>query len=272
MAREQPVDILIIGDAHAKPGVPNDRFEWAGRFAAERCPDVIVDMGDWEDMPSLSAYDVGKKSYEGRTYKADLEAAWEARELFNKGLNSFDGEYEPLKVALGGNHAEGRLARVLEEDRKLEGTLSVDDFRHKDYGWLYVPYRQPCDIAGFTFCHYFVSGVMGRPIGGEMPSLQLIRKQLTSCIAGHSHLFDIAHRTKPDGSRVWGIVAGCFLDRDQWEDYANAANLLWWRGLVLLKGCQGGDFESIETVTVEQLEDMYGAQTKRSRKRRNQRH
>lgn len=259
-------DILIIGDAHAKPGVSNERFVWAGRYAAEHQPEYIVDMGDWEDMPSLSSYDVGKKSYEGRRYSEDLKAAHQAREAFEHGLEVGNRAlrkkhkplYRPTKVALGGNHGEGRISRVLEEDAKLVGTIGSEDLGAAKYGWRYVPYREYVSIQGFTFCHLFASGVMGRPIGGEMPALTLIRKQLTSCVAGHNHLFDIAHRTRPDGTRVWGIFAGCYLAEDQIEDYAGQANKLWWRGLIRLKGAENGDFESIETISIRELRARYG--------------
>lgn len=260
------MDILIIGDAHAKPEVSNDRFLWAGRYAADKQPDVIVDMGDWEDMPSLSSYDVGKKSYEGRTYRKDIEAAHHAREQFNRPISEFNAKqsknhkprYSPTKIALGGNHSEGRINRVIEEDRKLAGTIGVEDFAHKQYGWEYIPYRTPVEIGGFTFCHYFASGVMGRPIGGETPAFNLIRKQFTSSIAGHLHLLDLAHRTRPDGSRIWGIFAGCFMSEEQWEDYASQANRLWWRGLIYLRGVHGGDLESFEIISIKELKNQYG--------------
>ncbi len=259
-------DIMLIGDAHAKPGVSNERFYWAGRWAGDMKPDVIVDMGDWADMMSLSSYDIGKKSYEGRRYLKDIEAANSAREEFNRGVAVVNSElsarkkaqYKPEKFALGGNHCEGRITRVIEDDPKLEGLIGVRDFRHEHYGWNYIPYRETVVIQGFTFCHYFASGVMGRPIGGEMPALSIIRKQFTSCVSAHNHLFDIAHRTRPDGTRLWGVVAGCYLAADQYEDYAGPANKLWWRGLILLRGCENGDFESLETVTVDQLGKRYG--------------
>ncbi len=259
-------DILIIGDAHAKPGVSNERFYWAGRFAADKEPDIIVDMGDWADMPSLSSYDIGKKSYEGRRYKQDVEAACAAREEFNRGVSHYhqrasarhQARYSPRKVALGGNHDDGRILRVVEEDPKLEGLISPDDLKREQYGWEHVPYKQPIEIQGFTFCHYFTSGVMGRPIGGEMPALSVLRKQFTSCISAHSHLFDVAHRTRPDGSRIWGLIAGCYLAEDQWEEYAAEANKLWWRGLILLRGVEHGDFDSFETIGIRQLKDLYG--------------
>lgn len=263
-------DILLIGDAHAKPGVSNDRFYWAGRYAADKKVDIIVDMGDWADMPSLSSYDVGKKSYEGRRYKQDVEAARGAREEFNRGLALVNSalarrhraRFRPAKIALGGNHDEGRITKVIDADPKLEGLIGTSDLGYREYGWEYSPYLEPIDIQGFTFSHYFASGVMGRPIGGEMPALSLVRKHLTSCVAAHSHLFDVAHRTRPNGQRVWGVVAGCYLDPSQWEDYAGPANKLWWRGLIILKGAENGDFDSIETVTVEELKNAYGRRSK----------
>jgi len=259
------VDILVIGDAHAKPGVSNKRFTWAGKYALDKRPHVIVDMGDWADMESLCSYDKGLKTYEGRRYLKDVEAACEARECFYSPINEFNkrksvshkARYQPLKVALGGNHDEGRINKAIETDPKLDGLIGIKDFQYESFGWEYSPYLRPVGIAGYTFSHFFVSGVMGRPISGEMPALQLIRKGLTSCVSAHSHLFDIAHRTRPDGSRVWGLVSGCFLDKDQWEQYANAANPLWWKGLILLKGCRGGDLEGIETISIQELERTY---------------
>lgn len=258
-------DILIIGDSHSKPTVSNRRFEWLGNYIGDKKPDVVVDMGDWADMPSLSSYDDGKASFEGRRYNADVEAARDAREKCNKGIERAnrvlrDGhraKYKPEKVALGGNHDEGRITRVLENDPKLIGTLSHWDLGYDDYGWDYIPYRNYYNKEGLTFSHFFSSGVMGRPIGGEMPALSLLRKQFTSCVSAHSHLFDIAHRTRPDGTRIWGVVGGCYLDPDQYEDYAGPANLLWWRGLILLKGVENGDIGSIETITAQQLQKDY---------------
>ena len=66
---------LVIGDAHAKPGVSNDRFEWLGKLVIRVRPDVVINMGDWADMASLCLYDKGKRSYEGRRYLEDIEAA-----------------------------------------------------------------------------------------------------------------------------------------------------------------------------------------------------
>lgn len=258
--------ILVIGDAHAKPGVSNERFTWLGKWAREKRPDIIVDMGDWADMPSLSSYDYGTKCYEGRRYYKDVEAATDARTRFNDAISSpledvgsrVANDYNPTKIALGGNHDEGRILKAIESDPKLSGTIGVRDLGHEAQGWDYVPFREPVTIQGFHFCHYLASGVMGRPISGETPSLSLIRKTLVSSVVGHSHLMEIAHRTQPSGKRVWGIVAGCFLAENQWESYAHQANRLWWKGAILLRGADKGDFDSMETISVKELRAMYG--------------
>jgi len=59
---------FILPDCQVKPGVPLNHLEWAGRFVVDKRPEVVVCLGDFADMPSLSSYDVGKKSFEGRRY------------------------------------------------------------------------------------------------------------------------------------------------------------------------------------------------------------
>jgi hypothetical protein len=256
---------LIIPDAHAKPGVDNRRFDWLGKFALDLKPDTIIDMGDWEDMPSLSSYDYGKRCYEGRRYNLDLEAAWDARERFNAPINRFNEDrkrnhkpqYRPSMYALGGNHFEGRIERATQLTPMLEGTIGVADGRYEEFGWDYIPFKTPVKIDGVNYCHFFTSGVMGKPIGGEMPALSLVRKQLATCVQGHSHVLDFAHRTNTEGRRVWGVHAGCYLDPDQWEGYAGEANKIWWRGVVVLRNVKDGDFD-IETISIQELQKRYG--------------
>jgi hypothetical protein len=255
---------LIIGDAHAKPGTSNDRFDWLARFVLDHKPDVIVEIGDWEDMESLSSYDMGKMAYEGRRYKRDLEAAWDARQRFIQPLREYnkirqrnkERQYRPEFYAIGGNHFEGRIKRAVELTPMLEGTISVDDGRHREFGWKYVPYLTPLEVDGFTYQHYFTSGVMGKPVGGENPADALIKKTMTSCCQGHSHLFDIKCRTRPNGRKIWGIHAGCYFEHT--EDYAGPANNMWSRGLLLLDGVHDGDIESFKWFGINEIRDTYG--------------
>ena len=50
----------VIPDCQVKPGQDYSFLRWVGNYLAEKKPDVIVQIGDFADMPSLSSYDVGK--------------------------------------------------------------------------------------------------------------------------------------------------------------------------------------------------------------------
>ena len=73
---------LVIPDTQVKPNCPTDHLRWAGLYAVDKKPDVIIHIGDHFDMPSLSSWDVGKKSFEGRRYMDDIEAGISAMHLF----------------------------------------------------------------------------------------------------------------------------------------------------------------------------------------------
>jgi len=262
---------VVVGDAHAKPGVSNERFDWLGKYLLDlrlSNPEAsikVIDLGDWEDMPSLSSYDIGKKSYEGRRYQADIAAGIDARQRTNQAIDDYNARARDNKkrtvavekFALGGNHSEGRIKKVIDNSPMLDGTIGVGDLRVTEFGWNYTPFLRPLILDGITYQHYFVSGVMGRPISGESPGLALIRKTLTSTISGHSHILDMAHRTDPHGKAIWGIHAGCFLAEDQWEDYAGPANKLWKRGILVLNGVQNGDFKSFSWIGINDLKSAY---------------
>jgi len=67
-------NILVIGDAHATPQSSNRRFDWLGNFIIEKRPDIIISIGDWADLSTLSSYDKGTKASWGKTYKADVNS------------------------------------------------------------------------------------------------------------------------------------------------------------------------------------------------------
>src|SRR5687768_11480325 len=111
----------VIPDTQVKPGLDFSHLTWAGEYIADKQPDVIVMIGDWADMPSLSEYDRGKKSFEGRTYKADIEASHEGMERLMRPIwaeqkRRVDGkrkQWNPRLVLTMGNH-EIRIDRAIE--------------------------------------------------------------------------------------------------------------------------------------------------------------
>ena len=104
--------ILCIPDTQCKPDVDLSYMTAIGRYIADKQPDVIVHLGDAVDFPSLSSYDKGKKSFEGRRLKADLEAGHEGmtrlvtpmRELQDRQRANKKKVYNPRMVLTLGNH------------------------------------------------------------------------------------------------------------------------------------------------------------------------
>ena len=260
------MNILVIGDAHAKPSVSNRRFDWLGSLVLDLRPDVLVDMGDWADMESLSSYDGSTltgatrktKSFEGRNYKADISCAVEARDRIHRKLQAA-GRKRPRRIALGGNHDDERLTRATNLVPELSGVVTPADFQHELYGWDRIPFGSAITIGGFEFKHYFTSGLMGKPTGGEYPAANLLKTQYRSCIAGHSHLFNESHRTSNGGKRIQSFVAGCYLDPTQIESYAGPANSMWSKGLLFLRDVEEGVATGgYEWITIDRIRREYG--------------
>ena len=62
---------LVVPDIHAHPDHNNDRADWLGKLILDIKPDVVVNIGDMWDMPSMSSYDKGTKGFYGRSYRKD---------------------------------------------------------------------------------------------------------------------------------------------------------------------------------------------------------
>ena len=114
--------------------------------------------------------------------------------------------WKPRMVFLIGNH-EQRIERAIETDAKLEGLMSYDHFMLDKMGWEVVPFLEPIVIDGIAYCHYFTSGVMGRPVSCAKLMLQ---KKFMFCIMGHVQDRDIAYARKADGTNITGLFAGIF--------------------------------------------------------------
>jgi hypothetical protein len=198
-------------------------------------------------MPSLSSYDKGKKSFEGRRYKRDIEAAQFAMQAFLGPLNEYNdmrrrnkkGEYKPRMVLTLGNH-EHRISRACEDDPKLDGVLSVKDLAYEEYGWEVIPFLEVIVIEGIAFSHYFTTGVMGRPAGSAQAQL---RKAGMSCIAGHQQGKQIAYATRADGKTITSIIAGSAYEHD--EEYLGNQGNRHWRGFLMLHEVEDGGFDEM---------------------------
>lgn len=198
---------MVIPDTQVKPGVNIDHLEWAGNYAAEKQPDVIVMIGDWWDMPSLSSYDKGKLAFEGRRYLDDIKAGRKAMERFLEALRR-DPTYKPRLVFTLGNH-EHRIIRYVDNNPEFSGKFSFDDLGLHDYGWEVHDFLKPVLIDGIEYCHYFTSGVMGRPVSS---AATLLRERQRSCTQGHVQHTDIAIHKK---TQQIAMFSGTFYSHDE---------------------------------------------------------
>lgn len=249
---------MVVPDAQVRPGSDIQHLIYAGKYAAEKRPDVIVCLGDWADMPSLSSYDIGKKSFEGRMYIEDIRAAKEAmaaflepiREEQDRLIRNKDKRWNPRLVMTLGNH-EARITRAVNEDRKLEGLVKLEDLEYEKFGWEVYPFLEPVAIEGVVFCHYFTSGVMGRAV---TTASALISKKHQSCIAGHQQGRQVAYGAKADGSTITSMIIGSFYTHD--EDYMGHQGNKHYRGMVFLHQVVDGSFDEM-FISVEYLRKKY---------------
>lgn len=230
----RPVTHLVIPDTQVKEGVPTDHLRWIGQYIADTQPNVIVHLGDHWDMPSLSSYDKGKKQFEGRRYKKDIEAGNAAFALLDDEISKADG-YHPRKVFLRGNH-EYRIERAVEVEAILEGVIGYEDLETRD--WEVHDFLEVVEIDGVAYSHYFYSPLNGRPYGGQVATrLKTIGRSFTM---GHQQVLDMSLRFV-GGKSQHGLVCGsCYLHD---EDYLGYQGNSYWRGIMVCHEVHDGSYD-----------------------------
>lgn len=249
---------LIIPDQHAHPSFNNDRADWIGQLIADVKPDVVINIGDAADMSSLSYHDKGKASFHGRNYGDDIYSHLDFQERMWSPLRKLKKRW-PHSVFLEGNH-ENRIKRALENDPHLKGAISFSDLDLNPYYHEVVEYEGMTPsiytIDGIAYAHFFISGVMGRAIGGEHPASSLIDKNHMSSTCAHSHTLDFAVKTKVGGQKLMGLVAGCAQDyRAPW---AGSSNDLWWSGVIVKRNVCDGVYDP-QFISLDALRKEYGS-------------
>lgn len=245
-------------DMQIRPGANLDHLDWISNYAIEKRPDTIVLLGDWADMPSLSSYDVGKKCFEGRTYRDDILSANDALQRFMAPIEreaiktyvTHSKRWNPRKVITLGNH-EDRIDRAIETDRKLDGLISTNDLFFTQFGFEVYPFLKPVMVDGIAYCHYFTSGVMGRPV---TTARALLVKKHMSCIAGHQQGYDVATDHRADGRRITAIICGSGYPHN--ETYLNDQTNKHWRGIIVLNEVEDGSFDEMK-VSLRFLQEKY---------------
>lgn len=235
---------LFIPDVQAKEGVPLDHLKWLGQYIVDKKPEVIVQIGDFADMPSLSSYDKGKKTFEGRRYKKDIAAAKLAMDTLLGPIRDYNqrmrdtkhAQYRPRMVLTLGNH-EQRIERAVENQAELDGVIGYEDLPYDD--WEVYDFLKPVEIDGVLYTHYLSNPMSGRPYSGTALN-QLGKVQHSFCV-GHKQTLDHATYFTPLGRQTIGIIAGAFYQHE--EEYKGYQGNAHWRGVVMLHDVKDGSFD-----------------------------
>lgn len=246
----------FIPDTQLREGVPVEHIAAAGNYIAEKQPDVIVVIGDWWDLPSLSSYDkAGSLGWEDKDLMSDIEFGCDMMADFLSPIEAVNG-YSPRLVFCMGNH-EDRLRRAREhpEFRRVRRYLSDDLFRLRHFGFKVIPFQAVVKIDGILYSHYFVNprSLMKRPMGGSITNR--LDKLGHSFSMGHQQTHEVGAIYTATGERRRGLVSGAFYAHD--EDYIGPqGNAQYWRGMVMKHEVRRGDYDLME-VSLDYLNENY---------------
>jgi len=256
--------LLVIGDSHVEPEQDLSRFNALGHLCLEHKPDIILSIGDFLSLDSLSAWDADKKkTMEGKRYWDDVSSgnsALDALELPITCYNSVQAQkkraqYKPRKIFLKGNH-EDRLDRYIEKNPILDGAeISIEyNMNLHKRGWQVVQYKEHLVIDDVAFTHIPISN-NGKPIGGKYVCQRALDLYNYSIVFGHTHRLEVANKHRHGGEHLQqSLNCGCFFDHV--PDYMQGATTDYWRGVVLIDITQPMRFD-IKTISMSHLMQEY---------------
>lgn len=240
---------LLIPDTQVRPGVNTDHLEAMGNYIVAKKPDVIIMIGDWFDMHSLSTYDRGTKNAEGARVDLDIKAGHEAMDRMlgpvwehnKKRSKNKKKQYKPRMVFTLGNH-EHRIIRHVNAFPELEGFLSYDSLVLEAYGWEVYEYQEIVKIDGICYSHNFINphSAMKSIVGGTMDTK--LKNLGFSFTMGHQQNLQYGIHCLPNGDVRQGLVAGAFYSHD--EGYMGVqGNQSHWRGAVMKHEVKDGHYD-----------------------------
>lgn len=249
---------LIVSDTQIRPGVPTDHIDWCAQAIVDYLPDVVVVLGDWWDLHSLSTYATpGSKETEGASIYEDIAVGNEAFERLVAPMEKEIArrkrrkilQWNPERHLLSGNH-EHRLNKAIEREPKWAGILSPEMLVAP--GFTRHPFLKIVEIDGIKYCHYFPNPFSGKPIGGTI--INRLGHIGSSFVQGHQQGFMYASKQYPDHVKH-GLVTGRFYQHHEAyrpEDVQNSE----WNGIVVLNEVRNGDF-SIMPLSMDYLRRTY---------------
>lgn len=245
MKQRKRIRHYVVPDTQIRPGDVTDHLDWIAKDIVRRKPDVLVVIGDWFDLPSLSGHAApGSLEKENARLNADIDAGMAALERLMTPIHAErarlvrnkERQWNPRLVVCEGNH-EYRAARVVQNDPRLEGVIGTHLCDFERFGFERIPFEQPVEIDGVWYCHYWKSAHSPRPIGGTIDNR--LNKLGFSFVAGHEQGLRYSNRPLPNGKTLHGLVAGsCYLGTEAYRGPQSANE---WRGVCVLNDVRDGN-------------------------------
>lgn len=236
---------VVIPDTQTRPGAPVDHLAWIAEYIKDKKPDVIVQIGDFYDLPSLNSHVTpGGEELEGKRYRDDIAAGQHAWEVLTGPIEaeiarvqkSHKRHWHPEKHVTLGNH-EMRASRYGSSNPKMIGTVDVEDCTFGD--WQVHPFLERVFIDNICYSHYFQNTHSSYAIGGGIENR--LARIGCSFVAGHEQGRRTGDKIMASGRTIYGLVAGsCYLHR---ESYRGAQGQRHWRGIVFLNDVEDGEYD-----------------------------
>lgn len=252
--------VLVIPDAHIHQDSNLERFDKLGNYIAKEKPEVIISMGDFVSMQSISHWDAHKKlTMEGRRYRLDMNKGKEALSKLFSPLYAIqrrqkelkEKQYRPRVIYLEGNH-EAWVDKYLEENPSMEGQIGIDlDLGLAEKGIEFVPYKSYVTIEDVQFTHMPISG-SGQAVSGADICSKVARYVAKSTVFAHTHRLEHSVVTRVGAEPMQLLTVGCFFNGEDDEPFG----LNRWRGIVMLDIYSPGKFD-MQTVSMESLYEKY---------------
>lgn len=253
--------VVVAGDLHFCSYHPEESLrvaEWFGAFidaqgkAAMRHGEkfTAVSIGDAADFASLSSFDKGKKSFEGRELRRDYETVNRCIARISAQISNEVWAYMArAPFVTTGNHEE-RVLRMENEAREFSGTYGIGYKEHdgrpvnlewRQHGWDVYPFLRPAFIDDVGFLHYVPSPKTGRAIASVNQARALLMTTHQSVVVGHSHEWRTGRVVQLDGSKIVATSVGCsFIVDHDYAGYLGNANCD--RGFTVLRGLCGSEY------------------------------
>ena len=113
--------VLVIGDTHDSPHIPQDRFKWIARYIKKSKPDYIIHIGDFGSFDSLYFFQAND-TQQGKlkdAFMIDINSMRVALDILNDAVAEI-----PHHICLG-NH-ELRVHKFEEKIPEIQGMMKKE--------------------------------------------------------------------------------------------------------------------------------------------------